>query len=61
MRASGEEFPLEASLSKLVTERGILMTVVLRDVTALHVSRAERQARVRSRPPTGPRPSSCRA
>ena len=45
LRASGEEFPLEASLSKLVTERGILMTVVLRDVTALHVARAERQAR----------------
>jgi len=45
MRANGEEFPLEASLSKLVTERGILMTVVLRDVTELHVSRAERQAR----------------
>jgi PAS domain S-box-containing protein len=44
-RSSGEEFPLEASLSKLVTERGVLMTVVLRDVTALHVSRAERQAR----------------
>jgi PAS domain S-box-containing protein len=44
-RANGEEFPLEASLSKLVTERGILMTVVLRDVTALHVTRAERQAR----------------
>jgi PAS domain S-box-containing protein len=44
-RANGEEFPLEASLSKLVTERGILMTVVLRDVTALHVARAERQAR----------------
>jgi PAS domain S-box-containing protein len=45
LRANGEEFPLEASLSKLVTERGILMTVVLRDVTALHVARAERQAR----------------
>jgi PAS domain S-box-containing protein len=44
-RADGEEFPLEASLSKLVTERGILMTVVLRDVTALQVTRAERQAR----------------
>jgi PAS domain S-box-containing protein len=44
-RADGEEFPLEASLSKLDTERGVLMTVVLRDVTELHLSRAERHAR----------------
>ena len=44
-RADGDEFPLEASLSKLETERGVLMTVVLRDVTELHLSRAERQAR----------------
>ena len=44
-RANGDEFPLEASLSKLDTDRGVLMTVVLRDVTELHVSRAERHAR----------------
>jgi len=44
-RANGEEFPLEASLSKLDTDRGVLMTVVLRDVTELHLSRAERHAR----------------
>jgi len=44
-RAHGEEFPLEASLSKLDTDRGVLMTVVLRDVTELHLSRAERHAR----------------
>jgi len=44
-RADGDEFPLEASLSKLDTDRGVLMTVVLRDVTELHLSRAERHAR----------------
>ena len=44
-RANGEEFPLEASLSKLNTERGALMTVVFRDVTEQHAARAERQAR----------------
>jgi hypothetical protein len=44
-RANGEEFPLEASLSKLETDRGVLMTVVMRDVTELHLTRAERQAR----------------
>ena len=44
-RANGDEFPLEASLSKLDTDRGVLMTVVLRDVTELHLSRAERHAR----------------
>jgi len=44
-RADGEEFPLEASLSKLNTERGALMTVVFRDMTEQHVARAERQAR----------------
>ena len=44
-RADGDEFPLEASLSRLDTDRGVLMTVVLRDVTELHLARAERQAR----------------
>jgi len=44
-RANGDEFPLEASLSRLDTDRGVLMTVVLRDVTELHLSRAERHAR----------------
>jgi PAS domain S-box-containing protein len=44
-RADGEEFPLEASLSKLDTDRGVFTTVVLRDVTELHLARAERQAR----------------
>ena len=33
-RASGEEFPLEASISQLVTTEGTLFSVILRDVTA---------------------------
>jgi PAS domain S-box-containing protein len=45
MRGDGTEFPLEATLSRLETERGTLTTVVLRDVTELHLARAERQAR----------------
>jgi PAS domain S-box-containing protein len=44
-RADGFEFPIEASLSRLDTERGQLTTVVLRDVTALHMANAERRAR----------------
>lgn len=44
-RADGQEFPLEASLSKLETEGGVLTTVVLRDVSALHVAAAERRTR----------------
>ncbi|HKX44182.1 MAG TPA: PAS domain S-box protein [Burkholderiaceae bacterium] len=45
VRADGTEFPLEASLSRLQTESGILVTVVLRDVSELVQARAERQAR----------------
>lgn len=44
-RADGHEFPLEASLSRLDTDRGPLVTAVLRDVTGLQTGRAERQAR----------------
>ena len=44
-RQDGQEFPVEASLSKLETERGTLTTVVLRDTTALHTANAERRAR----------------
>jgi PAS domain S-box-containing protein len=44
-RPSGEEFPLEASISALETDRGTLVTAVLRDVTDLKTARAEREAR----------------
>jgi PAS domain S-box-containing protein len=46
MRGDGEEFPMEASVSQLETEQqGVLMTVVLRDVSEQQVARSERQAR----------------
>jgi PAS domain S-box-containing protein len=41
----GTSFPLEASFSRVATDDGVLNTVVVRDVTALHLARAERQAR----------------
>ncbi len=44
-RANGQDFPLEVSLSRHDTERGPLVTAVLRDVTGLQTARAERQAR----------------
>jgi PAS domain S-box-containing protein len=44
-RANGDAFPLEASLSRVDSDRGTLVTAVLRDVTDLHLARAERQAR----------------
>lgn len=44
-RQNGQEFPIEASLSRLETDRDVLTTVVLRDVTALHTANAERRAR----------------
>ena len=43
-RADGQAFPVEASLSHLDTEDGLLTTIVLRDVTALHQANAERRA-----------------
>ncbi|MEO7116142.1 MAG: PAS domain S-box protein [Caldimonas sp.] len=44
-RADGHEFPVEASLSRLTTERGTMVTAVIRDVAGLQTARAERQAR----------------
>ena len=44
-RADGHEFPVEASLSRLTTERGTLVTAVIRDVAGLQTARAERRAR----------------
>jgi PAS domain S-box-containing protein len=43
-RADGHEFPLEASLSRLNSEQGMLVTAVMRDVTDLQTARAEREA-----------------
>jgi len=43
-RADGEEFPSEATVSKLVTDQGMLMTIVLRDVSQQVLVRQEREA-----------------
>ncbi len=45
VRADGREFELEASVSRIVTDAGELLTAVLRDATDLHNARAEREAR----------------
>ena len=44
-RASGEKFPMEASLSRLSMGRSVLTTVVLRDISAHLAMREERKAR----------------
>ncbi|MDE2093061.1 MAG: PAS domain S-box protein, partial [Burkholderiales bacterium] len=44
LRADGSEFPMEASWSRLQTEQGPLMTVMLRDVTELHSAREAHSA-----------------
>ena len=44
-RADGQEFPVEASLSRLTTERGTMVTAVIRDVAGLQTARADRRAR----------------
>ena len=44
-RADGARFPLEATLSRLDTGTGTLVTAVLRDASDLQTVRAERQAR----------------
>jgi PAS domain S-box-containing protein len=43
-RQDGQSFPVEASLSRLQTEREVLTTIVLRDVTARITADAERRA-----------------
>ncbi len=44
LRADGSEFLIEASLSRIDTEGGPVMTVMLRDVTELKAAREERAA-----------------
>jgi len=46
LRADGEEFPSEATVSRLETDQGVLMTVVLRDVSEQVAVRQEREARL---------------
>ncbi|WKB52085.1 sensor histidine kinase [Eleftheria terrae] len=44
-RANGEEFPLEASVSRVEADGVRLLTVVLRDMSEVHALEAERRAR----------------
>ena len=44
LRASGEEFPMDASISQLVSAEGRLFTVILRDVTERVRAQQERSA-----------------
>jgi|CXWL01.1.fsa_nt_gi PAS domain S-box-containing protein len=44
LRADGREFPVEASISRIETDAGPLMTVMLRDVTELQAAREEHAA-----------------
>jgi len=48
VRASGEEFPMDASISQLETPRGKLFTVILRDITE-RLRAEEEQARLAAR------------
>jgi len=44
MRKSGEEFRIESSISKLILDDGIVMTVMLRDITVqLHTEESQRK------------------
>jgi hypothetical protein len=45
IRADARVFPIEASVSRLDTETGTLLTVVLRDASEQHAIREERRAR----------------
>ena len=41
LRASGEEFPIEVSISQVDTSEGKLFTAIVRDITTLHASQAQ--------------------
>jgi PAS domain S-box-containing protein len=43
LRASGEEFPIEASISRVGSGEDVLLTVVLRDITELRVAETSRR------------------
>ncbi len=45
LRSDGAEFPAEMSISRLETEDGKLVTIILRDVSEKELAREERQAR----------------
>ena len=45
LRANGDEFPGEAAISKLEIDQGVLLTIVLRDVSEQQAARQEREAR----------------
>jgi signal transduction histidine kinase/ActR/RegA family two-component response regulator len=45
VRADGRGFPIEASLSTLPTDAGLLITIVFRDITEQQLARAEQQKR----------------
>ncbi len=45
LRSNGDEFPGEATLSKLEIDQGVLLTIVLRDVSEQQAARQEREAR----------------
>jgi PAS domain S-box-containing protein len=45
-RADGEEFPAEMSLSRLETDQGEVVTIILRDVSEQHRARREHEARL---------------
>lgn len=45
VRANGDEFPGEAAISKLEIDQGVLLTIVLRDVSEQQAARQEREAR----------------